>query len=150
MELKDFIKETVTQIVDGVVEAQAAIGQHGAEINPKKVQFKEAGQLNYHNSGKPQMVEFDVGLTSIQKTGSAEGIGVFLGSISLGKKTIKEPRTLRLAELGSPFRSFFQVGKANTLNSALNVSLQTERKPNKSLEDRRENAGAFPASQLHR
>ncbi len=86
MELKDFIKETVTQIVDGVVEAQAAIGQHGAEINPKKVQFKEAGQLNYHNSGKPQMVEFDVGLTSIQKTGSAEGIGVFLGSISLGKK----------------------------------------------------------------
>ncbi len=86
MELKDFIKETITQIVDGVVESQDAIGHHGAEINPKKVQFKEAGQYNYYNSGKPQMVEFDVGLTSIQKTGSAEGIGVFLGAISLGKK----------------------------------------------------------------
>lgn len=86
MELKDFIKETITQIVNGVVEAQAEINQHGAEINPKRVQFKEAGQYNYHNSGKPQYVEFDVGLTSIQKSGSSEGIGVFLGSISLGKK----------------------------------------------------------------
>lgn len=73
MELKDFIKETITQIIEGVVEAQAQIHQHGAEINPKKVQFKEAGQNNYYNSGKPQYVEFDVGLTSIQKSGSSEG-----------------------------------------------------------------------------
>jgi hypothetical protein len=86
MELKDFIKETITQIVNGVVEAQTEISQHGAEINPKRVQFREAGQYNHYNSGKPQYVEFDVGLTSIQKSGSSEGIGVFLGSISLGKK----------------------------------------------------------------
>lgn len=86
MELKDFIKETITQIVNGVVEAQVEISKHGAEINPKRVQFKEAGQYNSYNSGKPQYVEFDVGLTSIQKSGSSEGIGVFLGAISLGKK----------------------------------------------------------------
>jgi len=86
MELKDFIKETITQIVEGVVEAQEQINKHGAEINPKKVQFREAGQNNYYNSGKPQAVEFDIGLTSIKKTGSSEGIGVFLGSVSLGKK----------------------------------------------------------------
>lgn len=86
MELKEFIKETITQIVEGVVEAQTTISKHGAEINPKKVQFKEAGQYNYYNSGKPQMVDFDVGLTTMNKAGSAEGIGVFLGSISLGKK----------------------------------------------------------------
>lgn len=86
MELKEFIKETITQIVEGVVEAQSEIAKHGAELNPKRVQFKEAGQLHYHNSGKPHYVEFDVGLTSTQKSGSSEGIGVFLGSISLGKK----------------------------------------------------------------
>lgn len=50
------------------------------------MQFKEAGQYNYFNSGKPHFVEFDVGLTSIRKSGTSEGIGVFLGSISLGKK----------------------------------------------------------------
>ena len=43
MELKEFIKETITQIVEGVVEAQSQIAAHGAEINPKKVEFKEAG-----------------------------------------------------------------------------------------------------------
>lgn len=34
----------------------------------------------------PQEVVFDVGLTSTDKSGSTEGIGVFLGSINLGKK----------------------------------------------------------------
>jgi hypothetical protein len=86
LELKDFIKESIRNIVEGVAEAQELIKDKSAGINPKKVQFKENGQFNYHNSGKPQFVEFDVGLTSIQKSGSSEGIGVFLGSISLGKK----------------------------------------------------------------
>lgn len=86
MELKDFIKESIMNIVDGVTEAQELIKAKGAEINPRKVQFKENGQYNYYNSGKPQYIEFDVGLTSIQKAGSSEGIGVFLGSINLGKK----------------------------------------------------------------
>ena len=86
MELKDFIKESIRNIVDGVAEAQEVIKEKGAEINPRKVQFRENGQYNYHNSGKPQFVEFDVGLTSIQKSGSSEGIGVFLGSVTLGKK----------------------------------------------------------------
>jgi len=37
MELKEFIKETITQIVEGVVEAQTTISKYGAEINPKRV-----------------------------------------------------------------------------------------------------------------
>jgi hypothetical protein len=86
MELKDFIKETITQIIEGVVEAQQEINKHGAEINPKKVQFNEDGKYNHYVSGKPHFVEFDIGLTSIQKSGSSEGIGVFLGALSLGKK----------------------------------------------------------------
>lgn len=34
----------------------------------------------------PHSVEFDVGLTSVDRSGSSEGIGVFLGGVSLGKK----------------------------------------------------------------
>ncbi len=34
----------------------------------------------------PQEVVFDVALTTVDKKGTSEGIGVFLGSISLGKK----------------------------------------------------------------
>ena len=54
MELKEFVKATLEQIVEGVASAQESM--------------------------------FDVGLTATDKRGSAEGIGVFLGSISLGKK----------------------------------------------------------------
>ncbi len=86
LELRDFIKETIENIVDGVAAAQASIKDKGAQINPKRVQFSENGHYNDLNSGMPRFVEFDVGLTSINKSGSSEGIGVFLGTISLGKK----------------------------------------------------------------
>lgn len=89
MELKTFIKETIENIVDGVVESQTAIAKKGAEINPRKVQFRQNGEWNNYNSGMPHSVEFDVGLTAIDKSGSTEGVGVFLGAISLGKKNDK-------------------------------------------------------------
>ena len=86
MELRDFIKETIENIIDGVSAAQLSIRDKGAKINPKNVQFNENGKFNDLNSGMPRYIEFDVGLTSVNKSGSSEGIGVFLGTISLGKK----------------------------------------------------------------
>lgn len=87
MELKDFIKETIENIVDGVAAAQESISRKGAGINPQRVQFRQNGEWNNFNSGMPHSVEFDVGLTSVDRTGSSEGIGVFLGGVSLGKKS---------------------------------------------------------------
>lgn len=86
MELKDFIKETIENIVDGVVAAQESISKKGAVINPQSVRFRQNGEWNNFNSGMPHSIEFDVGLTSVDRSGSSEGVGVFLGSISLGKK----------------------------------------------------------------
>ena len=86
MDLKQFIQQTIEGIVDGVTAAQESIRSKGAEINPKSVQFQDNGQWNRHNSGMPRQVEFDVGLTSTSRSGSSEGIGVFLGSVNLGKK----------------------------------------------------------------
>jgi hypothetical protein len=86
VELKDFIKETLQQIVEGVVAAQKQTAQNGAAISPANVVYKEDGQWNTFRDGVPQDVEFDVGLTSTGKRGTSEGVGVFLGSINLGKK----------------------------------------------------------------
>lgn len=86
LELRDFIKETIENIVDGVTAAQASIKDKGAQINPRRVQFSENGCFNDLNSEVPRFVEFDVGLTAVNKAGSSEGIGVFLGTVSLGKK----------------------------------------------------------------
>jgi len=86
MELKQFVKATLEQIVEGAVLAQEAIGEHGGVINPSSVRYKKDGEWNVYDHAMPQDVVFDVGLTSSDKSGSSEGIGVFLGSISLGKK----------------------------------------------------------------
>jgi len=86
MELRDFIQETIENIVEGVASAQESITKRGAEINPREVKFRKDGQVNYLHSNVPQSVEFDVGLTSVDKSGSTEGIGVFFGGISVGKK----------------------------------------------------------------
>lgn len=86
MELKEFVAETLQQIFEGVALAQSKTSGLGGAINPDSVRFQEGGQWNHFKGGMPQDVEFDVGLTSIDKKGQSEGIGVFLGSVNLGKK----------------------------------------------------------------
>lgn len=86
MELKEFVKATLEQIVEGAALAQQSIKNKGGIINPSNMSFQKDGAWNNYNHAMPQEVVFDVALTSTDKSGSTEGIGVFLGSISLGKK----------------------------------------------------------------
>jgi len=86
MELKEFVKVTLEQIVEGVASAQETIKKHGGVVNPTGMDFFKDGNRSIFTHAMPQEVMFDVGLTSTDKSGSSEGIGVFLGSISLGKK----------------------------------------------------------------
>ncbi|MDR5907587.1 hypothetical protein [Franzmannia qiaohouensis] len=86
MELKDFVKATLEQIVEGASLAQETIKERGGIVNPTSMYFQKDGSWNNYQHAMPQEVVFDVGLTSTDNRGSSEGIGVFLGSISLGKK----------------------------------------------------------------
>ena len=86
MELRNFVKATLEQIVDGVADAQVAIREKGGSVNPSSMSFKRDGTWNKYDHAMPQEVVFDVALTATSKRGSSEGIGVFLGSINLGKK----------------------------------------------------------------
>ncbi len=86
MELKEFVKATLEQIVEGAALAQEAITEKGGIVNPSNMSFQKDGSWNNYRHAMPQEVIFDVGLTSTDKSGSSEGIGVFLGSINLGKK----------------------------------------------------------------
>lgn len=86
MELKDFVRITIEEIVEGAASAQKAITSKGAMVNPAGVQFQKDGSWNTYKDAMPQNVEFDVALTSTDKKGTAEGVGVFLGGVSLGKK----------------------------------------------------------------
>ncbi|MCP5358584.1 MAG: hypothetical protein H7A06_10620 [Pseudomonadales bacterium] len=86
MELSKFVQTTIEQIITGVSNSQEFARSKGATVNPARLEYLKDGKNNFHNSPLPQNVEFDVGLTSTSTDESTEGIGVFLGSINLGKK----------------------------------------------------------------
>lgn len=86
MELKDFIKETLTQITLGVKEAQEATKDQGVIINPEKVATGGSGNKYLKSEGwrYVQDVEINVAVTVNEKEGSKAGIGVVAGFFSAG------------------------------------------------------------------
>ena len=78
MELKDFVAETLQQIVEGVKNAKSAVELNGAAINPDLLgDYKEHAKhgLLYSGTGKvAQIVEFNVALSVKEGTGTKGGI----------------------------------------------------------------------------
>ena len=87
MELKDFVSQTLSQIIEGVKDAGDYANSNGAEVNPDLVgNIAELGKQGIlWGGGRPvQIVKFDVALTVTEGTGTKGGIGVFAGAIILG------------------------------------------------------------------
>lgn len=89
MELKEFISETLTQIAQGVKEAQENVAGLGAKVNPSNVTSFEGNVP--HCKGSPHSkgrvlcdVEFNVALTNDTSKASGSGIGVLFAGLSLG------------------------------------------------------------------
>jgi hypothetical protein len=88
IELRDFVAETIKQVIDGVVNAQEYAKEKRAVVNPK---------LNYHNqnqdllvdvaTGQPtRSISFNVAVTAAEGTKTQGGIAVFTGMLGLGSK----------------------------------------------------------------
>ena len=88
IELRDFISETIKQVIDGVVTAQEYATSKGAVVNPK---------LNFHNQNQDlfldittnqptRLISFDVALTAAEGSKTQGGIAVFTGVLGLGSK----------------------------------------------------------------
>lgn len=83
MELQEFVKETLLEIVRGVKEAQDAVREYGATVNPRIVPNSESAQVA--GEYRPvQNVDFEVGLTTSEESENKKGIGVALGMIKAG------------------------------------------------------------------
>jgi hypothetical protein len=85
VELKDFVSESLKQIIDGVVTAQDYAKTKGAAINPEKLlNLAESKLLVRPGQGQydliPQLIEFDVAVTASESGGTKAGIGVFAGA----------------------------------------------------------------------
>ena len=70
MDLKDFIQTAVTQIVDGVLAAQAAASAHGVAVNPAGL----AGPRGKAGDGaRVSDVSFDVAVTGVESVAQGSG-----------------------------------------------------------------------------
>jgi hypothetical protein len=88
MELKEFVAETLKQIVEGLVVAQEHVKDKGATINPQDL-TSTSGFPRYYTCGdgtNVQMIEFDVSLIATEGKEAGGHIGVFFGSLGAGAR----------------------------------------------------------------
>jgi len=101
MELKDFISESLIQIIDGVATAQEHAEEKGAEVAPKlQATTGPRDTFRTHFTEHPvQTVEFDVAVTA-SEVDKAEGtIGILVASLGVGVKGSEERQTTELSRI---------------------------------------------------
>ena len=88
MNLREFVAQGLAEVVQGVSDAQSALGENGKYINPElSTQQGPLQQQGRHVSVQGQLVhyvEFDVAVTATEGTGTKGGIGVVAGVFALG------------------------------------------------------------------
>jgi len=105
MELRDFVAESLKQVVDGIVNAQEYSAEKGALINPKgMVNAPNTGLIVTHNLGSgqypiPRIIEFDVAVTVSEGMEAKAGIGVFAGALGLGTQAKLEDGNLSVSRI---------------------------------------------------
>ena len=90
MELKNFISQALTEIIQGVSDAQQVLGDNGKFINPEL----STQQGDHEKHGKNvsiqgqlvEIVEFDVAVTATEGTETKGGIGVVAGFFAIGSQ----------------------------------------------------------------
>jgi len=87
MELKQFISETLTQILCGISEAQKVAREHGGAINPPLLPIHPGpidGSIRDGAGTVAQIIGFDIAITASEGTATRGGVGVVAGVFTLG------------------------------------------------------------------
>jgi len=89
--LKDFISEAITQITDGIIEAQKKNSNKGCIINPKTIQTIGAPEnITYRlsvsnpNVGTVSILNFDLIIDVNEKTDKGGGLKVRAAVVEVG------------------------------------------------------------------
>jgi hypothetical protein len=90
MDLKEFVSTVLTQIVEGVREAQSGRSAESGLINPRlsasQGVLQDKGHLVSRHGQLLHNVEFDVALVVNEGTQTKGGIGIFVGAVGLGSQ----------------------------------------------------------------
>lgn len=79
MELHEFVRETLVQIINGIVEAQnnETVRNNNASIVPYGVSSSDLKTAN-------REIEFDVVVTAQTESSTKAGLGIFVGGLGIG------------------------------------------------------------------
>lgn len=82
IKLNDFIAETLAEIVEGVVQAQARVQPHGAAVSPAGE--RRLSSMQIVPAARLEQVEFDIEVTTSTEANKKTGLGVFVAPIQAG------------------------------------------------------------------
>lgn len=85
MELREFVRETLVQVIAGVEEAQAAVVESGATVAPSGQGHRDLQSLN-------RDIEFDVAVIAQEGKATKGGIGIAVGVLALGSQGASDHR----------------------------------------------------------
>lgn len=83
MELKEYIKESLTQIIDGVIEAQEKMKDRGALIAPEGYQSK--GKGSFGDFTCVESIDFEVSVEVKEGTDAKGGLKASVIEVFVGK-----------------------------------------------------------------
>jgi hypothetical protein len=96
MDLKDFINETLTQIMQGISDAQKGEDKHLGKINPRilvgdylldrKEEIRRVDMMISDMHEAIDFINFDVAIIVTEATGTKGGIGIFMGAVGVGSQ----------------------------------------------------------------
>lgn len=93
MNLRDFIRETLSEIADGVAEADEKVAARGGAVNPRDVVANKSGEgpYGYYAEDKKgtyrravESIEFDVVVSAAEGKETKGGIAIHVGAIGVG------------------------------------------------------------------
>ena len=111
MELKDFLSETLKQIIKGIQDAQEFVAKEGqgAKVNPRNTTLKMdgSGQKQPHDTKTMlpvERVEFDVAITASDSVDKSGGGGLRVWALNVGGQagTSSENTTISRIRFGVP------------------------------------------------
>ncbi|MFA5206640.1 MAG: hypothetical protein WC708_19750 [Lentisphaeria bacterium] len=101
MELKDFVSQTLSQIIEGIEDAQLNKGTT-AKINPSGLRMGEKIHSMFFDFNTHTIIaniEFDVAVTTEEAKGTKGGIGVLVGAITLGAQGQSDTKNTSLSRI---------------------------------------------------